>query len=218
MKYKCLVLDHDDTVVRSTPTIHFPSFVESMGILRPEVKPYTLEEFLGYCFEPGFHSLCVDMLGYNKDELKVQRDVWRRHTKKVVPPIYDGFEQIILEFKKSGGYICVVSHSEENRIIRDYLAHFDIEPDIVFGWDEDEDKRKPHPYPLKVIMDKLNLKADELLMVDDLKPGLDMSIAAGVDFACAGWSHFIDSAREYMVEHADFYLYTVGELRELLEL
>ena len=27
MKYKCLVLDHDDTVVNSTATIHFPSFI-----------------------------------------------------------------------------------------------------------------------------------------------------------------------------------------------
>ena len=28
MRYKCLVLDHDDTVVNSTATIHFPSFVD----------------------------------------------------------------------------------------------------------------------------------------------------------------------------------------------
>lgn len=28
IKYKCLILDHDDTAVQSTPGIHFPSFVE----------------------------------------------------------------------------------------------------------------------------------------------------------------------------------------------
>ena len=27
MRYKCLVFDHDDTVVNSTATIHYPSFV-----------------------------------------------------------------------------------------------------------------------------------------------------------------------------------------------
>ena len=28
MKYKCLVFDHDDTVVNSTATIHHPCFAE----------------------------------------------------------------------------------------------------------------------------------------------------------------------------------------------
>ncbi len=45
MKYKCLVLDHDDTVVKSTPTIHYPSFIEAMKELRPQMEPYTLETF-----------------------------------------------------------------------------------------------------------------------------------------------------------------------------
>ena len=37
MKYKCLVLDHDDTVVDSTATIHFPSFVKYLEDYRPEI-------------------------------------------------------------------------------------------------------------------------------------------------------------------------------------
>ena len=35
MKYKCLVFDHDDTVVNSTATIHFPSFRDYLKIYRP---------------------------------------------------------------------------------------------------------------------------------------------------------------------------------------
>ena len=27
-RYKCLVLDHDDTAVMSTQAVHYPSFVE----------------------------------------------------------------------------------------------------------------------------------------------------------------------------------------------
>ena len=26
MKYRCLIVDHDDTVVNSTATVHFPCF------------------------------------------------------------------------------------------------------------------------------------------------------------------------------------------------
>ena len=52
---------------------------------------------------------------------------------------------------------------------------------------------------LQETMRILNLKPEELLMVDDLKPGYDMAKACGVPFACAGWSdNQIPVVREYM--------------------
>ena len=37
----CLVLDHDDTVVASTPTIHYPAFLDAMEEHAPgsELEP-----------------------------------------------------------------------------------------------------------------------------------------------------------------------------------
>jgi phosphoglycolate phosphatase len=46
LKYKCLILDHDDTSVKSTPDIHYPSFVQALKELRPNEKPITFEEFV----------------------------------------------------------------------------------------------------------------------------------------------------------------------------
>ena len=37
MKYKCLILDHDDTIVDSTRTVNFPAFLDSLSKLRPGV-------------------------------------------------------------------------------------------------------------------------------------------------------------------------------------
>ena len=37
LKYPCLVLDHDDTTVNSTATVHYPAFVEFMKIYRPDL-------------------------------------------------------------------------------------------------------------------------------------------------------------------------------------
>ena len=34
MKYKCLVLDHDDTTVNSTPCIHYPAFLKILEEIR----------------------------------------------------------------------------------------------------------------------------------------------------------------------------------------
>ena len=45
MRYPCLVLDHDDTLVNSTATIHFPCFCEFLQEVRPNAKQYTLEKF-----------------------------------------------------------------------------------------------------------------------------------------------------------------------------
>jgi len=44
MRYKCLLLDHDDTVVNSTATIHYPAFLEALRLLRPGVT-ISLEDF-----------------------------------------------------------------------------------------------------------------------------------------------------------------------------
>lgn len=60
---------------------------------------------------------------------------------------------------------------------------------MIFGWERCEEERKPNPYPLQEIMRKYNLKPNELIMIDDLKPGFDMAMSCNVDFASAGWSH-----------------------------
>ena len=63
MKYKCLILDHDDTVVNSTATIHYPSFIAYLKEYRPErVKNYMLEDFIAKNFNPGIVSLFRDEL------------------------------------------------------------------------------------------------------------------------------------------------------------
>ena len=45
MTYPCLVLDHDDTVVNSTATVHYPCFAEYTAKFFPKAKRYTLEEY-----------------------------------------------------------------------------------------------------------------------------------------------------------------------------
>ena len=52
LKYPCLVLDHDDTTVNSTATVHYPCFVEYMEKYFPNVH-LTLEEYFNYNFDPG---------------------------------------------------------------------------------------------------------------------------------------------------------------------
>ena len=65
-------------------------------------------------------------------------------------------------------------------------------------------------------MNRYGLAADEILVVDDLKPGFDMARAAGAHFAAAGWAYDVFEIEQFMRRHCDYYLHSVDELRELL--
>ena len=56
MRVPCLVLDHDDTVVNSTATVHFPCFQEFLKLYFPQCN-YTLEEYFLKNFSPGILEL-----------------------------------------------------------------------------------------------------------------------------------------------------------------
>ena len=215
LNYRCLVLDHDDTVVRSEETVNYPSFLEALKVLRPG-RTITREEFTRWCFSPGFSALCSDYIGLTPEEIDVQYDMWRSYVATHIPPPYDGLRPILTRWKQEGGQLCVSSHSARENILRDYRLHFDLEPDLIFDWDLGEGRRKPSPYALQEIMRLYGLRPDELLMVDDLKPGYDMAHACGVPFACAGWSHDDPEIRAFLRRFSDFYLETVQALEPLL--
>ena len=100
MKYKCLVLDHDDTVVDSSATIHYPSFIEYLKDYRPElVKNYTFESFIIKNFDPGIVSLLADEVGLNEQELKEEELYWSNYVKGHIPTVYDGIREIIEQFR-----------------------------------------------------------------------------------------------------------------------
>ena len=215
MKYRCLILDHDDTTVDSTPCIHYPAFLKILEILRPGMT-YTKEEFLEKNFSPGLGPFYRNELNFSDEELRQEWEIWRDYIDRVVPHFFPGMPELIKRQKAEGGLVCVVSHSFPEYIFRDYQAAGVPRPDLVFGWDPDRSKCKPSPYPLKEIMRITGCDPDDMLMVDDLKPGLDMAHACDVKFAACFWSYDISAIRIYMNDHADFCLNSVSELEHLL--
>jgi len=216
-KYKCLVLDHDDTVVDSSASIHYPSFVEYLKIARPHLADkYTLEEYFEKNFEPGILELFTEEIGLSEEELKDEELFWRECVKNHIPHAYPGMAEIIADFKAQGGIVAVDSHSVTENIIRDYKANRLPEPDIIYGWDIPKEMRKPAPGTLFDLMEKYNLKPEEILVVDDLKPGYDMAKAAGVDIAAAGWAHNVKGIRDFMSANCEYFCELVEDLRKIL--
>lgn len=216
MRYKCLVLDHDDTVVNSTATIHFPSFLAYLDLARPG-RHYTLEDYFRKNFDPGILSLFKDELGMSDAEVEEEFHFWQDYLKNRVPAAYDGIREILRRHREAGGLIAVVSHSVAAVIERDYRANDLPLPDVIYGWELPPHQRKPNPWPLEQIMQRFGLAPSELLMLDDLKPGYDMCRICGVPFAAAGWSNDVPEIESFMRHHCDRYFKTVPELAKFLE-
>ena len=55
------------------------------------------------------------------------------------------------------------------------------------------------------LMLRFGLRPEEILMVDDLKPGYDMAKTVGVDFIFAGWGRKnVPQITEFMEKYCDF--------------
>lgn len=217
IKYKCLVLDHDDTLVDSTRTVHFPCFVQYLREFYPSLADkYTLESYLIKNFHPGVISLFMDEIGMSREELRAEEEYWARYVEDHIPTAFSGIGELMRDFIAAGGIIAVDSHSLKRNIERDFISNSLPEPNIIYSWDLPEEHRKPSPYTLFDLMKRYNLAPGEVLVVDDLKPGYDMARGAGVDFAAAGWAYDIPEIEDFMRRHCDYYLKSVEELRALL--
>lgn len=216
LKYPCLVLDHDDTVVQSEATVNYPFFCYILDQFRPGTT-ITLEEYVDGCCHLGFSDMCRQWYGFTEQELVEEYLGWQEYIKDHIPLPYPGIADIIRRQKEAGGLVCVVSHSCIQNITRDYEIHFGIVPDEIFGWDLPEDKRKPSSYPLECIMEKYGLQPNQLLVVDDMKPAYEMASKAGVPIGFAAWGRmdYPEIVRD-MEKCCDFTFYSTGELEEFL--
>lgn len=217
MKYKCLCLDHDDTVVNSTATIHYPCFIQYLGEFYPElVSNYTLESYFVKNFHPGVTALFRDEIGLSVEQMAKEEAYWCDYVKDHIPTAYDGIREILMEFRARGGIIAITSHSYKRYIERDYAQNRLPAPDVIYGWDLPSELRKPSPYSVLDVMKRYGLSQREVLVVDDLKPGYDMARVAGVDFAAAGWAYDVSEIESFMRQNCDFYLKDVKDFEKLL--
>ena len=190
MKYKCLVFDHDDTVVNSTATIHYPCFQLFLDERYPG-RRCSLEHYFIANFSPGFLEMCRGEYGMDEDAIRDETAYWLNYVETHVPTAYPGIREIMERQRAEGGL-------------------------IVYGWERPEEERKPYPFPLEDLMRRYALRPEEMLVIDDLKPGYDMARAASVPFAAVGWANDIPQIESFMRQNCKRYFKTVEELDAFL--
>ena len=216
LRYPCLVLDHDDTVVRSEQTVNYPAFLEALRVLRPGMT-ISLRDFSLWTFREGFAQMCTTHFGLNAQEFQRQYEIWLRYAMTHTPPAFPGFRELFRRYRQEGGIICVSSHSARENICRDYDTHFGFCPDAIYDWNLGPMRRKPAPFALDDIMARYGLSPRELLVVDDLSTGYEMAKARNVSFAWAGWNgRNIGEIESWMTGRCEHIFRQVGDLEKFL--
>ena len=213
MAYKCILIDHDDTVAPTSENQHYPSFKSSLEDINPNLK-ITFDEYINYSFNPGFEIFLKEILQLNEEKIKIMYENWKTDTSEKIGIFYEEIKNILLEFHNKGGIIAVVTHSDKIRIEKDYEYNLGFVPLDIYSWELGEEKRKPNPFPIYDMMKKYNLKNQEILVIDDLKPGFIMAKKANVDFLWAGWAYNNPKFRKFMKENSKFCIESLKEFEE----
>lgn len=187
LRYPCLILDHDDTVVQTERAIGYPYFRDYLEKVRPGVK-LSFRDYVHACHNTVFPDMCRATWQFTDEEMKEEYSLWQDYCASHIPPIFPGVDDLIRRQKAEGGLVCVVSLSSHANIVRDYDAHFGFQPDAIYDNDLPKDRRKPLPWPLLDIMERFGLKPEDLLVVDDMMLGVEMARTAGIHTAYAAWS------------------------------
>eukprot|EP00727_Mastigamoeba_balamuthi_P014159 m51a1_g9366 hypothetical protein (225) ;mRNA; r:182137-183036 len=219
-RYKCLVVDHDDTAVDSTPPIHYPAYVDALAKLRPGVPALSLDEYLLCNHRSGFTSFLRETLQFTEADMDFEYKNWRRFAAERTPKFFDGVGDLLKEHVAAGGYFVVSSLNEEDFIRRHYEAAFgsSLQPSLVYGWVPDSSKNKPNAWPVLDAAAKLGVKLEDVAVLDDSSAGVVMARAAGVAAIGVGWSHSVKEIHDDMRQRCDAYFTTVQDLREWLYL
>ena len=76
MRFPCLVLDHDDTVVQSEMTVNFPYFLQVLADFRPG-ETVTAEEYAQECYRVGFADFCRQRFHFTEQEIVDEYMGWK---------------------------------------------------------------------------------------------------------------------------------------------
>jgi hypothetical protein len=94
LKYPCLVLDHDDTVVQSEATVHYPCFEEFLKIYRPGTI-YTLADYVRDCGIMSFVDLCRVRFEMTEKELQEEYHFWKNYVQTHIPLAFPGIKELL---------------------------------------------------------------------------------------------------------------------------
>ncbi|ELP95095.1 hypothetical protein EIN_254290 [Entamoeba invadens IP1] len=185
IRYKAIVIDHDDTAFDSTPSVHYPAYVRYCEEKMPkDFKMLTLEGWYEMLWHSDISVYQKEVMKLTPEEQKIEFFMWKEFVGRFTPNMFPGFLEFLKEFRRRGGIIAVCSHSTQDDIERNY-ARYNFQPEVIYGYSREHPEMcKPYTYPIENLKEKYHLEAKDIAMIDDLSPGFQMAKKCGVD--CIG--------------------------------
>ncbi|ELP85671.1 hypothetical protein EIN_409900 [Entamoeba invadens IP1] len=213
------MLDHDDTSVDSTPHIHYPCYLQFMKN-HPHDAILSYNEWFKMLWHEGLFNYYRKELKMTEDQVKEAVDDSRQYgLTHESAKFFPGFIPLLKAFKARGGILVVVSFSSAENINKHYNEQTkgEILPDFVYDWKHDAPEQcKPFPYPVFDVMKRYNLKKEDILVVDDMLPGLTMARKAGVKCAGAVYGKGHEVLQTELSEASDYLCASVEDLQRLV--
>ena len=217
LRYKCIVIDHDDTTFDSTASVHYPAYIlycEKYMKERTWYKWLSLEEWYVMLWDDGYYEHLMKDMKLTKEEMDVEYKMWIDYVAEHPSQMFEGFFEFLVEFRKRGGIIVVCSHGVEKNIRLNY-EQYNFQPDDVYGSVRGKPELcKPFTYPIDQIKEKYGLKCEDICVIDDLYPGLKMAIDANVDALGVMYGKGHEGVEEKMKAMCKEVFYTVKDLSD----
>lgn len=204
LKKKLLILDHDDTLMDSQHTVHYPIFLETLGMMRPQVSLPSFKEFVQLSNRYGFEAYIRRVYGFNDEEVAKELAFWRKQVPRREAQVFTEVANVVSEFVLAGGILVVYSYSDSSMILSDYRRVFDFEPHDIIGFDNAQAFRKPARAPLLKMMHTFNVKPSECLLVDDMPLLINTAKRTNIEMVGANWS--LSSKYVWKRKHPDVML------------
>lgn len=188
LKKRLLILDHDDTLMDSQHTVHYPIFLETLGMMRPKAPLPSFKEFVVLSNAYGFEAYIRRVYGFSDEEVEQEIAFWRTQVPLREAEIFPEVASVVTDYVQAGGILVVYSYSDSSMILDDYRRFFDFDPHDIIGYDNSLVFRKPARAPLLKMMHEFDVKPSDCLLVDDMPMLIETAKRTNIDMVGANWS------------------------------
>lgn len=184
---KLIIFDWDDVLTLGAKEGYYACYrkaINDLGVfLSPEEEKKRILAKWGKSFREELKELLKEKPELVDKACKIFDEAYWGNTFVDSLSVIEGTNEMLVRLQKK--YILAVATGNHDKMLQDrILPHFNI-PDvfsqIISSHEiEDQEKTKPHPYMLEVIMNKQNVTLDETIYVGDAKNDVVMAHRADV--------------------------------------